>query len=128
MSPPTFTQVSLPLTFTKPGPYAAQALSPLRLAGSGLSGVAGIKLLDGFCGASGSEAATTVETGNASLRKRAGCFASRLLSQPARAGHSVFERSMPSDLIRGWNPVRVKKTRQNKNQSPVLMQSEPIRL
>ena len=21
---------------------------------------------------------------------------------------------MPSDLIRGWNPVRVKKTRQNK--------------
>jgi hypothetical protein len=25
-----------------------------------------------------------------------------------------FERSMPSDLIRGWEPVRVKKTRQNK--------------
>jgi hypothetical protein len=29
--------------------------------------------------------------------------------------YSVFERSMPSDLIRGWMPVRVKKTRQNKN-------------
>src|SRR5882757_6294190 len=28
--------------------------------------------------------------------------------------HSVFERSMPSDLIRGWTPVRVKKTRQTK--------------
>jgi hypothetical protein len=28
---------------------------------------------------------------------------------------SVFKRSMPSDLIRGWAPVRVKKTRQNKN-------------
>ena len=28
---------------------------------------------------------------------------------------SVFERSMPSDLIRGWVPVRVKKTRRNKN-------------
>ena len=27
---------------------------------------------------------------------------------------SVFQRSMPSDLIRGWIPVRVKKTRQNK--------------
>jgi hypothetical protein len=26
---------------------------------------------------------------------------------------SVFERSMPSDLIRGWTPVRVKKTRQH---------------
>jgi len=25
---------------------------------------------------------------------------------------SVFERSMASDLIRGWLPVRVKKTRQ----------------
>lgn len=25
--------------------------------------------------------------------------------------YSVFERSMPSDLIRGWRPVRVKKTR-----------------
>ena len=44
------------------------------------------------------------------------------LSKPAARGdrvmvgfiHSVFERSMPSDLIRGWRPVRVKKTRQNK--------------
>ena len=25
---------------------------------------------------------------------------------------------MPSDLIRGWRPVRVKKTRQNKNLEP----------
>ncbi len=25
---------------------------------------------------------------------------------------------MPSDLIRGWIPVRVKKTRQNKNPEP----------
>jgi hypothetical protein len=25
---------------------------------------------------------------------------------------------MPSDLIRGWTPVRVKKTRQNKNPDP----------
>src|SRR5258708_26289995 len=32
--------------------------------------------------------------------------------------HSVFERSMPSDLIRGWTPVRVKKTRQNKRVEP----------
>ncbi len=31
---------------------------------------------------------------------------------------SVFERSMPSDLIRGWKPVRVKKTRQIKNLEP----------
>jgi len=28
--------------------------------------------------------------------------------------HSVFEQSMPSDLIRGWTLVRVKKTRQHK--------------
>src|ERR1700733_14961063 len=28
--------------------------------------------------------------------------------------HGVFGRSMPSDLIRGWKPVRVKKTRQKK--------------
>jgi hypothetical protein len=39
--------------------------------------------------------------------------------------HSVFERSMPSDLIRGWMPVRVKKTRQNKTSSSVLIHSEP---
>ena len=26
---------------------------------------------------------------------------------------------MPSDLIRGWMPVRVKKTRQNMNQSKI---------
>jgi hypothetical protein len=32
--------------------------------------------------------------------------------------YSVFERSMPSDLIRGWIPVRVKKTRQNNNRVP----------
>src|SRR5713226_2666144 len=31
------------------------------------------------------------------------------------AGQSVFKRSMPSDLIRGWRPVRVKKTRPIKN-------------
>ncbi|MDE2601951.1 MAG: hypothetical protein KGL62_06220, partial [Bradyrhizobium sp.] len=31
---------------------------------------------------------------------------------------SVFERSMPSDLIRGWIRVRVKKTHQNKNPEP----------
>jgi Na+/melibiose symporter-like transporter len=31
---------------------------------------------------------------------------------------SVFQRSMPSDLIRGWRPVRVKKTRQTKNLEP----------
>jgi hypothetical protein len=36
---------------------------------------------------------------------------------------------MPSDLIRGWIPVRVKKTRQNKKAgASVLVQSEPIRL
>src|SRR5579864_9389075 len=34
------------------------------------------------------------------------------LARKARA-HSVFERSMPSDLIRGWKPVRAKKTRQD---------------
>ena len=32
--------------------------------------------------------------------------------------HGVFKRSMPSDLIRGWRPVRVKKTRQIKNLEP----------
>jgi hypothetical protein len=31
---------------------------------------------------------------------------------------SVFKRSMPSDLIRGWRPVRVKKTRQIRNLGP----------
>jgi DNA-binding MarR family transcriptional regulator len=34
------------------------------------------------------------------------------------AGWSVFKGSMPSDLIRGWKPVRVKKTRQIKNLEP----------
>jgi hypothetical protein len=28
---------------------------------------------------------------------------------------SVFKRSMPSDVIRWWTPVRVKKTRQSKS-------------
>ncbi|MDE5453263.1 diguanylate cyclase [Bradyrhizobium sp. CSA112] len=31
-----------------------------------------------------------------------------------KRAYSVFERSMPSDLIRGWLPVRVKKTRQTR--------------
>ena len=29
----------------------------------------------------------------------------------------VFKRSMPPDFIRGWIPVRVKTTRQNKNKN-----------
>ncbi len=37
-------------------------------------------------------------------------------THPAEVIHSVFERSMPSDLIRGWDPVRVKKTRQKRKQ------------
>ncbi len=37
--------------------------------------------------------------------------------------HSVFERSTPSDLIRGWKPVRVKKTRQSKK---LELESGPI--
>ena len=36
----------------------------------------------------------------------------------ASTDESVFERSMPSDSIRGWIPVRVKKTRQNKGLEP----------
>jgi hypothetical protein len=35
-------------------------------------------------------------------------------AKPVSLHQSVFERSMPSDLIRGWKPVRVKKTHQNK--------------
>jgi steroid 5-alpha reductase family enzyme len=31
---------------------------------------------------------------------------------------SVFKRSMPSDLIRGWRPIRVKKTCQIENLEP----------
>jgi hypothetical protein len=38
---------------------------------------------------------------------------------------SVFERSMPSDLIRGWVPLRVKKTRKDKSATSVLVQSKP---
>jgi len=37
---------------------------------------------------------------------------------------SVFERSMPTDLIRGSMPVRLKKMRQSK-ESPVLISTEP---
>jgi hypothetical protein len=33
---------------------------------------------------------------------------------------------MPSDLIRGWTPVRVKKTRQNKNLGPDIAQEKPV--
>ena len=33
---------------------------------------------------------------------------------------SVFKRSMPPDLIRGWLAVRIKKTRQIKNLEPRL--------
>ena len=35
------------------------------------------------------------------------------------SGNGVFKRSMPSRLIRGWIPVRVKKTRQTK--SPLVI-------
>ncbi|SHN87272.1 hypothetical protein SAMN05444170_7098 [Bradyrhizobium erythrophlei] len=33
---------------------------------------------------------------------------------------------MPSDLIRGWVPVRVKKTRQTENLQARLLQSNPV--
>jgi hypothetical protein len=32
---------------------------------------------------------------------------------------------MPSDLIRGWMPVRVKETRQKKNRAPRVWASLP---
>src|ERR1700675_4424035 len=35
---------------------------------------------------------------------------------------------MPSDLIRGWSPVRVKKTRQTENPQPYPILSKRIRL
>jgi hypothetical protein len=34
--------------------------------------------------------------------------------------YSVFERSLSSGLTRGWVPVRLKKTRQNKKLEPGL--------
>jgi len=40
------------------------------------------------------------------------------LAADIRCRWSVFKRSMPSDLIRGWRSVRVKKTRQLKNLEP----------
>jgi hypothetical protein len=44
-------------------------------------------------------------------------------SKPSASGaaaihQSVFQRSVPADLIRGWTPARVKKPRQNKNLEP----------
>ena len=43
-APPTFTQVPVPSTSTKPGPYAAQALLlPAGLTGSSLSGFADLR-------------------------------------------------------------------------------------
>jgi hypothetical protein len=36
----------------------------------------------------------------------------------ALQNQSVFQQSTPSDLIRGWRPVRVKKTRQIRNLDP----------
>ena len=68
MSPPTFTQVSLPLTLTKSGPYAAQ-VSTLFLAVSGLSGIA---VAAGFRGAKGSAAA--IESGHAVITKTSRMF------------------------------------------------------
>ena len=50
--------------------------------------------------------------------------------QPDAANHlsekRVFERSMPSDLIRGWIPVASRK--RQKIRASVLIHSEPIRL
>jgi hypothetical protein len=42
-----------------------------------------------------------------------------------RTDHSVFGRSMPSDLIPAWMAVRVKKMRQDKTGTSVLIHSEP---
>jgi hypothetical protein len=39
-------------------------------------------------------------------------------NEKLKASRSVFKRSMPPGLIRGWRPVRVKKTRQIKNLEP----------
>jgi len=36
----------------------------------------------------------------------------------APVGESVFQRSVPTDSIQGWKPVRIKKTRQDKNMGP----------
>ena len=43
-APPIFTQILLPSTSTKPGPYAAQTLLlPARLTGGGPSGFADLR-------------------------------------------------------------------------------------
>jgi hypothetical protein len=64
------------------------------------------------------------------IRFRKGFPSSRIAPNPSHTGlclgnesqptalQSVFERSMSSGLTRGWIPVRMKKTRQTKSQSP----------
>src|SRR5579872_7495621 len=48
------------------------------------------------------------------------------LSEPSRLGGGRME---PLERFQAkWQPVRVKKTHQNKNQSPVLIPSKPDRL
>jgi len=63
-APPIFTQVSVPLTFAKSGPYAAQELLPAApFNGSSLpetTGLSGFRVLDGS--ASAIEAGSTATT------------------------------------------------------------------
>jgi DNA mismatch repair protein MutL len=47
------------------------------------------------------------------------------LAVDRHATFSVFERSMSSDLTRGWRPVRVKKRVKTKSWSPALIPSKP---
>ena len=42
------------------------------------------------------------------------------------AGESIFRRSTPSELIRGWTPVRRQKMRQNKEPLPRIDLRGPI--
>ncbi len=61
---------------------------------------------------------------SASARRDRGVAASQ--GGVAPPSYSVFERSMPPDLIRGWISVRVKKTRsKQESRASVLIQSEP---
>ena len=58
--------------------------------------------------------------GFAGLTSRALCMVRSGAAQFAwtSLNKSAFKRSMPSGLIRGWRPIRVKKTRQIKNPEP----------
>jgi hypothetical protein len=112
MAPPNYMQVLVPSIRTKPAPYSAHEFADLApFSGSTLPEVAALSDR-GIRGCSANLALAGKSTATITSRD----FRIPRFTAPRRSApdQSVCSESLPG-LDPGWEPVRVMKTRQNKN-------------